>query len=263
MKQVQFLKLFLLAFVLSSIFACKKKEEDAIGTPVYPDIAEIIADPGGTAKRLMSKAGYIHLSVYTPIGLDGGYPNIYATFDKQDYFGALSVGSYELSYDPAVKAYDNSLDHSSATYLRTLFGTQVPIQLKDKNGTKDEMIHKIYVPKQLKVTTSFTSDISTNAKFAWNADVTNTLGVFILITFEPSDPHNKAFSNVPAVAKQIRATDNGSYSLTAQDLAGIPKGASIRITLARGNFAETKGLTTSDDYLVYVNSIATGAYVVE
>jgi hypothetical protein len=263
MKSIQSFKFLSLVLAVALLASCRKKE-DIEEPATFPNLAEILLNQGDYIQRLLSKDGYIKLSIFKPIGAISGSTNIYATFKDsigRKSYGELSVGTYVLQYDPDVKAYDNSLDHSSRTYLSTLFGTKVDFLLKDKNGLGNEVAHKIYVPKALDVSAPLEFAIAKNTTFKWNADNTNILGVLIAVDFSPQAPGNERFTNVKAVTKTIQAVDNGSYTLDPNDFRDIPAGAKVDIALARGNLAEIKGLKTGNNYVLYTQSIAAKTYL--
>jgi hypothetical protein len=263
MKNIQNFKVILLAFMVFSIFSCKKEKlpENPIASTV--NIAEILLDRAAFEKRMLSKDGYIRLSVSTVMGSSRGTPTIYATFkdqsgDKKSY-GKLFVGTYELDYDKSVDAYDNSLDFSNGDYLKTLFGSNVTFQLKAATGTADEVNEKLYIPKKLDVVSPLTYSVGKNATFVWNADNSNSLGVGIAVSFDPKALGNEKFTNLKALTKVTQATDNGSYTFDPNDLSAFPTGAKLEFTITRGNFSELKG-KVGGNYLLYTASTTTGFY---
>lgn len=268
MKYIKFSLIALCFFTVIFISSCKKESipldvVKTTGVATFPNLAEILLNRVEYVKRLMSKDGYIQFSLYNPIGVKAGTPRVYATFvDSVDRisYGTLSVGSYNLNYDRDVKAYDNFFDYKSNDYLQSLFGTFVTFRLKGKNSVEDEALQELYIPKGLHVSSPLPSTISKNATFIWNADNTNTLGVAILVAFDPQIPGNQQFANLKSFERTILAKDNGSYTFDSQDLDGIPPGCNIAITLARGNLVEIKGLKTGNNYLIFSNSTTGGIY---
>ena len=272
MKYIKFFLFSLSFFAVTFLSSCKKEAISSglvktTGVATFPNLAEILLNKAEYVKRLSSKDGYIQFSLYNPIGVKAGTPRVYATFtDSVDRisYGTLSVGSYNLSYDRDIKAYDNFFDYKNNDYLQTLFGTYVTFRLKGKNGIDDEAVEELYIPKSLNVSSPLPSAngsvINKNATFVWDADNTNTLGVAILIAFNPQSPENKQFSTLQSFERVILAKDKGSYTFDSQDLANIPSGCSLIITLARGNLAEIKGLKTGNNYLIYSTSTTVGTY---
>ena len=270
MKYFKYLSIASCIFAMVAIFSCKKQEakiENLVkttGTAVFPNFAEILLNKADYINRILSKDGYISISLFNPIGVKSGNPLIYATFtDSTDRisYGMLSVNSYNLPYDKDVKAYDSFLDYKSSDYLKSLFGTFVTFKLKAKNGADDEALHEIYVPKSINVSAPFGSSINRNSTFVWDADGTNTPGVIIAVTFDPQISGNSQFKNVKTIERVIIAKDNGRYTFESQDLDGIPSGSTIAIALVRGNLAEIKGLKTGNNYLIYAKSTTGGTYV--
>ena len=265
MKNIQNFKITLLFLALMFFVSCKK---DILGieTPVSStvNIADILFNRGEFEKRLLSKKGYIKLSSSTLFGSTrGGDPNIYATFTDSSgnnlSHGKLFVGTYGLDYDKTVEAYDNSLDYSSGTYLKTLFGGNVIFQLASKSGTGDEVLEKIYIPKKLEVTSPLTYAIDKNATIVWNTDKSNSLGIGIVVTFNPQSFGNEKFAHLKPVVRATQTPDDGSYTFDSNDLADFPVGAKIDFTLTRGNLSEIKG-KTGNNYLLYATSITKGTY---
>jgi hypothetical protein len=97
-----------------------------------------------------------------------------------------------------------------------------------------------YVPKLMTLTAPAYSNqtpLAPNLNLQWEADPLNTNGVGIMIYYNQKEAFNivQKFTE-PSVKTLKHVQDNGSYTITADDLAGIPKDAFVDVVIGRGNY---------------------------
>lgn len=119
-----------------------------------------------------------------------------------------------------------------------LFGTKVLVTIRGMDDA-DTVTSSVYVPKQLSGTiAAFPSSLSLNKgiQLQWTPDDQNTWGNVLIQLYYFSSISQKADSTLPSYITTANLTvpDNGSYSLTKNDLSAFPCNAFIGITIARG-----------------------------
>lgn len=120
-----------------------------------------------------------------------------------------------------------------------LFGTSVPVSLAGKNGLPGFNAN-FYIPKMMTITSptfSNNSVISPGTTITWIPDSNNTFGVGIAIRYDPNSFENYELNQTgSAQTKLIHVEDTGNYTITTNDLAGIPSTAHVRFGIGRGNY---------------------------
>ncbi|HLP93826.1 MAG TPA: hypothetical protein VK168_07295 [Saprospiraceae bacterium] len=160
-------------------------------------------------------------------------------------FGALTVGTVVAN---PISSTNNDYLTVGAPGAKDLYGTNSAITLDGKNGLPG-FLSDFYIPKMMTIsspTFSNNSTITEGTTITWEADNNNSIGVGIAISFDPLDFANQGL-NAPngPVLNVIHIDDTGSYSITANDLAGIPANARITVGLGRGNY---KRVSMPNDY---------------
>lgn len=270
MKKIQKFFYVLACCFLFFFSNCKKEESISEVLPQnLPEVAKMALGSNLYNEELLKKDGYIGFMNFAPIGNSTFVPNIYATFkDKVNNtvvtHGALKINNYTLMPDNDLKAYDNTFDRQNMDYLRSITGQSVNFTLLNKTGNGNEMATTLYVPKPLSLTNltqNTNTKLSRQANFSWNMDDQNQYGLFMAIVFDPKYKGNEAFAHLSPSYRFVQTEDDGTFSFSGAELAGIPANAVVDITIARGNFHEVQGL--SGKYVVYSYSRLGGKYVVE
>ncbi|MFN0215674.1 MAG: hypothetical protein ACKVT2_15560 [Saprospiraceae bacterium] len=241
MKNIAFLTMLLLVL---GFWSCKLDESTELQSAAreaskFPDFLELNdlgrqKWDGFIAIRNQKGFGDIKNSAYS------------ASFHLQDQalseasLGQLFIGSHEFT-----KVGPTASDFSiSGNQLHELFGKESTISFGAPGTDRDEEEGSLYVPDPIVVTSpshsmSGPNNLSGNVSLSWNVDPENTLGVFVIIEFNPWDiDNNTTFGQtISAGVKRAFVTeDDGSHTFSLSDMGGIPSNAKIRISLVRGNF---------------------------
>jgi hypothetical protein len=195
--------------------------------------------------------GYATISSYATLSIqDLRGPEImiqgfgYSKAGAKSDFGTLTFGNINTNKN-------SSFDYRSvgATGAKNLFGTTASVALAGSNNLPGFSTN-FYIPKLMTITSpafSNNSVISTGTTITWEPDTNNTtLGVGIAILYDPNSPENQHLHlSGSAVRNYIRTADTGSYTISSNDLAGIPTDAILSFGIGRGNY---KRQAMSNDY---------------
>ena len=121
-----------------------------------------------------------------------------------------------------------------------LYGRNITVSL-DGTSSLPGFITQNYVPKLINVsspTFSNSATLSNGSTISWNSDNLNTIGVGVVLDFDPRgvENHGKGFSG-GTVTNFVHTEDDGSYTLTAADLANIPSNAKFSLQIGRGSYS--------------------------
>ena len=146
--------------------------------------------------------------------------------------------------------------------------TLIPVNLGPKTASRHaskagSVIHIPHVirPKFLRLDDG---KVTVNTQIVWNADEQNKKGVVIGLGYDPSSQQDNrvATQNPRDLFKGIRTKDDGSYTITAQDLGKFPQNAEIRFHVVRvGN-----GIATNDRgerYQLAGMTLNTGSFTIK
>ena len=156
-------------------------------------------------------------------------------------FGLLAFGSIITSPINTSTTSETNLDYLTigAPGSKDLYGTTTPVSLAGKDGLPGFSAN-FYVPKMMTITSpahSNNSIISQGTTISWEADNNNTFGVGIAIRYNPNSFENYDLNQSGStVINLVRVEDTGSYTITANDLAGIPSTAHLTFGIGRGNY---------------------------
>jgi hypothetical protein len=147
-------------------------------------------------------------------------------------YDAFSVNNVSIPKDGVGSFFTRNVTFNN------LYGKN--INLKFSKGQDQTEIKNLYLPKKLNV--SITPDMGGNnyqikegTVFEWNADELNEKGVVIKIEYNPVFNTSQISQNYPEpIVKFIGVPDNGSYTLTGQDISGLPSKADVNISVMRG-----------------------------
>lgn len=188
-------------------------------------------------------------------------PRIYATFKDKASGNLIDAGSMEInSYKMTANSqniYDNLTDvftsEENRKTARTFWGKKVNISVGKKSGAENLTVLDANhgLPSELYGSFSSGSNFSRTGTITWNQDPNNQKGNYIFISFRPEGLNNDAFVSYPLTKKVLSVPDNGYYQFSPSDFDGIPFGAFISISCARGTYTEIKGNDGSSEYLIY------------
>ncbi len=267
--------LFFSIFCLTVFASCKQES-----TITLKDVAsgnKLSMEDMATFTKLASTNydGYIGFTISNTANNtlnSNAVPRIYGTFKDKASGSLIDAGVMEInSYKMVVndqKVYDNFTDVLSSTEnhktARAFWGKQAHLSIGKKNGAENLTVldanHAL--PSELYGAFSRSSNFSRTGNLTWNQDPNNQKGNYIFIDFRPNGLNNEAFVSYSPVNKVLNVPDNGYYQFSSSDFDGIPSGAFIIISCARGNFTETKGSDGSSQYLIYsYTSIGDARYV--
>jgi hypothetical protein len=238
MKKIFFAILLLNTFGCSKDNSTQKLLEDVFASqrdalPSEIQILELLKAPTD---------GYAILSSYATLAIqDLRGPEImiqgfgYSKAGIKSDFGTLTFGNINTNIN-------TSFDYRSlgATGAKDLFGTTNSVALFGANNLPGFSTN-FYIPKLMTITSpafSNNSVIFPGTTITWEPDTNNTtFGVGIAILYSPNSPENLhlQLSESP-VRNYIRSADTGSYTISTNDLAGIPTGATLSFGIGRGNY---------------------------
>lgn len=123
-----------------------------------------------------------------------------------------------------------------------IYGTNANVRITLLNGGEQPVLNaNFYVPKHIQLT-NYTFQLhqkptyESGVSISWAADAANTYGIGIAVVYEAQNPDNSTYVSSKSVVNLIHTDDDGSYTFTASDFAGIPAGANIEIVIGRGNY---------------------------
>jgi len=187
-----------------------------------------------------------------------GYASItsYATLSTQPFRGpevmirgfGYSKGGTSSDFGPLAfsSIITSTISGTNFDYLtigasgsKDLYGTVTPVSLAGKDGLPG-FSSNFYIPKMMTITSpSFSNNsiISQGTTISWEADSNNTFGVGIAIRYNPNAFENYDLNQSGStVINLVRVEDTGNYTITANDLVGIPSGAHLMFGIGRGNY---------------------------
>lgn len=129
------------------------------------------------------------------------------------------------SNDQVIDIFGRSQIENSNLYGSTL-------NYNIQNGLKKAL----YIPQLLKV--GFDSnELKQGLKVTWNTDNLNLRGVVIWITYKPTNQlYIIAKDNMNYITDGLVVEDNGSYTITADNLARFPINSQVTLNVLRTNF---------------------------
>jgi hypothetical protein len=169
-----------------------------------------------------------------------------------------------VSFNNASFAPDVNNQYGNGTTLgKNIYGTTVSFRIE--GNTTASAIFKVvpvndslYVPKEV-IFNKLVLDnevekntVGVGKTFTYEIDVNNTNGIIVVVEYSPESYSNESIkSSYPNYVRNGKAVaDNGKVVLDDSYFNGIPKNASVTITIARANykFNETPD---SETYLLY------------
>lgn len=111
-----------------------------------------------------------------------------------------------------------------------IYGKTVAVSLNP--GFSDSF----YIPQRINIQTNFDT-IGPNKTFTWNGDANNTLGVLVMIRYDPGlQPQLDSNSRGSYIEHHCIVPDNGSFTLVDSLFTGLPNNAFVNLIVGRGNY---------------------------
>lgn len=170
----------------------------------------------------------------------------------------LKPDSNDLQYHSVI---DDPCGHLDPTTGSNFFGKEVIFKIAGNGITLDSITDTMYVPKLISMTRPTKHDTlfkNRGLTIQWLPDSKNDIGVFIHILYLHNlNGNNTRNLNLPNTDKFMlkQVPDNGSYTLSTNDLAEFPKGSIVEFRLGRGNQifpSDARGRTIQIDAINHV-----------
>jgi hypothetical protein len=217
-----------------SSFAEKLLASERNNLPEAIQLLELLKEPTDGYIALTSIASYGAQNFRGPEVMINGY--MYDKTPQKQNVGNLNWGTQVFSSNAS-----NNYQVVGMNSGTSLFGTQTTVGIA---GNTDADIPgfnaNFYVPKLMTLTAPAYSNltpISPNLTIEWVADPLNDKGVGVMVYYDRYSSSNiyKNFSQA-SVKTLTHTEDDGSYTISASDLAGVPSGAIIDVMVGRGNY---------------------------
>lgn len=159
----------------------------------------------------------------------------------------------DKSYNYGEWQYNEAQNKSHAmigsTDYNSVFGNNfdVIVSGSDFNAKSGTTVDGIYIPDLIEVEFANLDDekVTVGTIITWNVDKNNTNGVVALVHYTPLAQTSEAIirDNPEAIRSGFTFVDNGTYTVTAEDLSYFPDNAWIEFEVGRAGF----GITTNED----------------
>ena len=282
--------LLLLAAIII-VISCKKQEAVSEKKSQI-DVGSIISNY--LEKNMNPKDGIISIIARTPIDAHGVKQAPDMMIDAQFYndhnpespffAGDLKVGSLSIPFFNKANGLPSgynlqtavNVDKSDLGPLKAIWGTKVRFKVTPQS-TSNYALNSVfptvvktngfdengfYIPQQMEFVSDFTGSgnyyVSVNnaSNIYWTPDLNNPSGTVMIGVIRESDPNNPAevvlFKEIP---------DNGSYSLTSEDMQALTVGGLASVFLARGNYTVYSDPITSNQVLIGALTYATVSFL--
>lgn len=150
---------------------------------------------------------------------------------KDDNFNSFAINDYNFTKT------DRGLFMLSNKNMNNLFGNSINLTFSNNQNTQ---LSNIYIPKKLQVFITpdlggYNFEISSNTQIRWNKDEQNSQGVVLKIEYLPELNKQEIRQKFPKpILKFVGMQDTGEYQLTTEDIASLPSGADVSISVIRG-----------------------------
>ncbi len=190
----------------------------------------------GYAHRLMPPKGKARIDA-TFLNENGDLIEGVLTFNGIEYSTDTTHKNIYVSRNPGVECFEQN-----NIVLFTNLAGEVLVDTE------------IHLPKEIFITSTDQS-ISSGMTITYNVDETNTNGVAFLVSFQPNETENAAFSSLQAKFNVVHDdTDDGLFTVPNELLKGIPTGASVSVEVFRGNLNYNVNNPNSFGVLGYCSS---------
>lgn len=242
MRISQYLTIMILSVLI--LTACNEKQGSLTEPATFTDkVAGLFNIPiGNYTIRLTMQVDRQAWNSYTSYSM---MANIYDDRPGPNFFNTVDGGTVTIS---DVSLNSQTLPDNEIIYLAS---TPVPSTAKVStwaiSGNAQTAVptfsKSMYVPEEISIITPtglddhqnpVTISKSSGISITWNTDPQNEVGVLVVLEF-----HNKMFEPDPSepdvrFAKVV--PDNGSYTITPQDLVDFPDGEKVSLSVTRGNY---------------------------
>lgn len=260
-------KCFLLIALISLLFHCTKEEQLNPAQQLFVQSRDALPDPIELLGLLEEvNSGFVHLHSYTTLAsqpLRGEAIHCGAVlWDEQgakDY-GALSVGGLNFTADPQ-NGYRYGYDSLSPS-AENFYGATASVALAGAGNDPTPLLEdSFYVSPLLTIDQPAWEQgltLGPGDELRWNSDPGNELGIGIVVRYDPARLENGRQFEAEEIYHYAHVPDNGSYTLTTENFAGIPAGKLVQVYVGRGNFkkaAANDGIRTFGLYAYSVVAI--------
>ncbi len=241
--------------ILALSIACQpetiEKEIDVEDLPTFEDYYNLLVQEADADIIIQS---------FTGLGSQEDPRNnfINAYFTDKSSAPIVKVGGVQLYPN------GNSLESSDTDVIEAMYGTNVSIEVQDPVARTQIIQTELYIPELLTIANQI-ERLKVGDVIEWNGDGANVNG--LILRFE----YASLFQTSQAIAEQypddiidgVIVPDGGSVIITQEMLHLLPVGATINITIARGNI-ELLPVSGGEVYKVGgVTSIAASATVMQ
>jgi|GEM_PF-3556999 len=167
---------------------------------------------------------------------DPNFTSYISVFSKNE--SALTVDLNETTFNP-LNVFVNEYGSAWGTHtynFEEAYGTDIELSTNHFNSAVT-----FYSPERIEITLSNLDNnkIIPGTQVSWNADSRNENGVVLAMEYSPAiQTDSEIAGNYPeAITGGIVVADNGSYTITANDLDSMPEGALVSFLVARAGFA--------------------------
>ena len=160
--------------------------------------------------------------------------------------GTLQIGNSANTQPASLSSAEASSNNGNEYRLnfnaKELYGGSASIRLI--NGNSVDMDESYNLPSFINISNSslllgtFKDINNQNNSFNWTGDSNNALGVALILSYQPESPLNVDLKNqghTEQVKNVILTQDTGNYTFSSDDFNGIPMGAYVEMSMARGN----------------------------
>ena len=223
--------------------ACSTKSEENLIEPVVHEIQKSLLPDEIAMLDLIDEptSGYVGLTSFSTLSTQNYREqsvklraDMFDSAGLRADYGTLSLDNVTLNTTGSLNNYETLVGNTD-TY--NMYGNSVDLTLAGNGSLPSITSTPIYVPELLTITSpQFANNltISSNFQFSWVVDNTNPFDkVGIRIEYDPTSTENTSLGG-NHVYNDIVTDDTGNYTVTSNDLSGIPVGGIIKVYLARG-----------------------------
>lgn len=186
------------------------------------------------------------------------------------YNGTKALKDVEYYYSKSSnKSYSNYLSRDFIVDVRQLFGRHFSLDALADNLAVKSMTNtgdsSMYFPQLINVQFENLENgkIVPGTIVNWNLDEKNSNGVVLAVEYNPKTQvdSNISAAHPEALMYAVTVVDNGSYTVTSEDLAYFPDGARANIYIGRAGFHKTQG-PDGLTYSISAYSLSSASYLV-
>ncbi|MEM9897582.1 MAG: hypothetical protein AAF789_14570, partial [Bacteroidota bacterium] len=224
---------------------------------------EINQNPRGTLARFIghiqpSHVGKVKIfsnsSMHAPIPYHHAQAALYDHEGKPITEGSIQIEHVQLVPHPhssffvgAPQLQKEDDPEKASHYAQSWFGREVIIKVKNHEG-QSEIDESVYIPKLLDLRLDLRHEgyLSVGDQLIWTPDE-RTQELLLSVMFFPEFESNASEREGTYFYKEI--LDNGSYTITAEDLAELPIDEGVfRFSVGRISFRKVEGTSSGKSY---------------